>query len=102
MCIRDSRGIAHARIKETDRISATVTELARLGLHVEEHDDGLTVHPGPMVPAEIQTYDDHRMAMSFAVAGLVSPGVVIIDPDCTTKTYPGFFEDLARLCGVSR
>ncbi|HAA52795.1 MAG TPA: 3-phosphoshikimate 1-carboxyvinyltransferase [Planctomycetaceae bacterium] len=96
------RGIAHARIKETDRISATVTELARLGLHVEEHDDGLTVHPGPMVPAEIQTYDDHRMAMSFAVAGLVSPGVVIIDPDCTTKTYPGFFEDLARLCGVSR
>ena len=79
-----------------------MTELARLGLHVEEHDDGLTVHPGPMVPAEIQTYDDHRMAMSFAVAGLVSPGVVIIDPDCTTKTYPGFFEDLARLCGVSR
>ncbi|MEC9008730.1 MAG: 3-phosphoshikimate 1-carboxyvinyltransferase [Planctomycetota bacterium] len=96
------RGIAHARIKETDRISATVTELTRLGLHVEEHDDGLTVHPGPLVPAEIQTYDDHRMAMSFAVAGLVSPGVVISDPDCTTKTYPGFFEDLARLCGVPR
>ena len=93
------RGIAHARNKETDRVSAMVTELGRLGLAVDEHDDGLTVHPGPLLPAEIRTYDDHRMAMSFAVAGLVSPGVVISDPDCTAKTYPGFFDDLDRLCG---
>jgi len=96
------RGIAHARLKETDRIAAMVTELGRLGLEVEEHDDGLTVHPGPLVPAEIQTYDDHRMAMSFSVAGLAAPGIVIQDPDCTSKTYPGFFDDLDRLCGAAR
>jgi len=96
------RGIAHARRKETDRVSAMVTELGRLGLAVDEHDDGLTVHPGPLSPAEIQTYDDHRMAMSFAVAGLVSPGIVISNPGCTSKTYPGFFDDLDRLCGDGR
>ena len=96
------RGIAHARHKETDRVAAMATELGRLGLEVEEHDDGLTVHPGPLLPAEIRTYDDHRMAMSFAVAGLAAPGIVIQDPDCTSKTYPGFFDDLDRLCGAAR
>ena len=96
------RGIAHARLKETDRVAAMVTELGRLGLEIEEHDDGLTVHPGPLLPAEIRTYDDHRMAMSFAVAGLAAPGIVITDPDCTHKTYPGFFDDLDHLCGASR
>jgi len=96
------RGIAHARHKETDRVAAMVTELRRLGLEVQQHDDGLTVHPGPLLPAEIRTYDDHRMAMSFAVAGLAAPGIVIQDPDCTSKTYPGFFDDLDRLCGAAR
>ena len=96
------RGIAHVRHKETDRVTATVTELERLGLAVDQHDDGLTIHPGPLSGGEIQTYDDHRMAMSFAVAGLASPGIVIADPDCTAKTYPGFFDDLERLCGDGR
>lgn len=90
--------VAHMRHKETDRVSALVTELTRLGLRAEEHADGLTIFPGPMRPAVIQTYDDHRMAMSFAVLGLRQPGVTIADPGCTSKTYPRFFEDLERLC----
>jgi 3-phosphoshikimate 1-carboxyvinyltransferase len=66
---------------------------------VEEHDDGLTIHPQPLQPAVIDTYDDHRMAMSFAIVGLKSPGVEIANPGCTAKTYPKFFDDLNRLCG---
>jgi 3-phosphoshikimate 1-carboxyvinyltransferase len=85
------------RHKETDRAAALVAELSRLGLQVEEHDDGLTIHPGTMHAARIKTYDDHRMAMSFAVLGLRQPGVEIEDPGCTAKTYPAFFEDLAAL-----
>jgi 3-phosphoshikimate 1-carboxyvinyltransferase len=93
------RNIAHVRHKETDRIAAVVTELRRLGLQAEEHADGLTIHPGSPRPAVVQTYDDHRMAMSFALIGLQAEGIEIADPQCTAKTYPRFFEDLDRLCG---
>ena len=96
------RNVAHMRHKETDRVSALVTELQRLGLSVEEHDDGLTIVPGPMRPATVETYDDHRMAMSFAVLGLAHEGVSIADPGCTSKTYPRFFDDLGRLCGTDQ
>jgi 3-phosphoshikimate 1-carboxyvinyltransferase len=96
------RNVAHMRHKETDRIHAAATELRRLGVAVEEFDDGLTIHPGPMRSATIETYDDHRMAMSFAVIGLRQPGVRIADPGCTSKTYPEFFADLDRLCEGSR
>lgn len=92
------RNVEHMRHKETDRILALVTELQRLGLRAEEHDDGLTIYPGRMQPAVIETYDDHRMAMSFAVLGLRHPGVQIADPGCVSKTYPHFFDDLERLC----
>lgn len=95
------RNVAHMRHKETDRISAVVTELRRLGLEVDEFDDGLTIHPGPMHPATIATYDDHRMAMSFAILGLGQEGIRIADPGCTAKTYPHFFDDLQRLCEAS-
>lgn len=91
------RNVAHMRHKETDRITAVVTELRKLGLQVEEFDDGMLIHPGPMHPALIETYDDHRMAMSFAILGLRQEGVQIADPGCTSKTYPDFFEDLQRL-----
>ncbi len=94
------RGIAHARHKETDRVAAMATELTRMGVQVDEHEDGLTIHPGPIRPTRIETYDDHRMAMSFAIAGLVAPSIEILDPGCTSKTYPDFFRDLDRLCGV--
>lgn len=92
------RNIAHVRHKETDRIAAVATELRKLGQQVEEFDDGLMITPAPITPALIDTYDDHRMAMSFALVGLMAPGVRIADPGCTRKTYPQFFEDLRTLC----
>jgi 3-phosphoshikimate 1-carboxyvinyltransferase len=93
------RNVAHIRHKETDRIAAVATELRRIGQTVEEHADGLTIHPAPLCPATIATYDDHRMAMSFALVGLRTPGIRIAHPECTAKTYPRFFEDLETLCG---
>ncbi len=91
------RGVAHIRHKETDRIGALATELRKLGATVDELHDGLRITPGSLHGAQIQTYDDHRMAMSLALAGLKIPGVVIHDPGCTSKTYPEFFQDLASL-----
>jgi 3-phosphoshikimate 1-carboxyvinyltransferase len=91
------RNVAHMRHKETDRISAVATELRRLGQDVEEFPDGLRITPRPITPATVATYDDHRMAMSFALVGLRAPGIRIADPECTRKTYPRFFEDLARV-----
>ncbi len=88
------RNVAHIRHKETDRIAAVATELRKLGAEVFEHSDGLEITPGSFSPAEIDTYNDHRMAMSFAIAGLTHTGVVIKDPGCTVKTYPKYFEDL--------
>jgi 3-phosphoshikimate 1-carboxyvinyltransferase len=96
------RNVAHIRHKETDRIAALVTELRRLGLRVDEQRDGLTIHPGPMRGATIETYNDHRMAMSFAVLGLRQSGVRIANPGCAAKTYPKYFDDLERLCGAAR
>jgi 3-phosphoshikimate 1-carboxyvinyltransferase len=92
------RGIASARFKETDRIRATCTELTRLGVRVEEHDDGLTVYPcRNFKPATIRTYHDHRMAMAFALIGLRIPGITIADPGCVSKTFPKFFDVLSGL-----
>jgi 3-phosphoshikimate 1-carboxyvinyltransferase len=90
------RNIGHIRHKETDRIAALATELRRLGANVEVRGDGLTVRPAKLRPAAIDTYDDHRMAMSFALAGLRQAGVRINRPECTAKTYPDYFEDLAK------
>ncbi len=91
------RGVAHNRIKETDRVSAVATELRKLGQEVDEFEDGFTVHPRPVTPAEVETYDDHRMAMSFAITGLRAPGVTILDPGCVAKTFPAYFERLEDL-----
>lgn len=93
------RNVAHVRHKETDRIAALATELRKLGAHVVDRDDGLTIRPGPLRPAAIDTYNDHRMAMSFANVGLRIPGVRINNPSCVEKTYPRFFDDLAALIG---
>jgi 3-phosphoshikimate 1-carboxyvinyltransferase len=91
------RNVGHIRHKETDRIGALAAELRKLGAKVDEHPDGLTIHPGPPRSATIDTYHDHRMAMSFALAGLRQPGVRINDPGCTAKTYPKFFDDLQKI-----
>jgi 3-phosphoshikimate 1-carboxyvinyltransferase len=96
------RNVAHVRYKESDRIRAIATELSRLGVIVEERQDGLTIHPAKELrPAEIETYDDHRMAMSFAITGLRSPGIKIKDPGCVSKTFPDFFDRLDRLVSGS-
>jgi len=92
------RGIASARVKETDRVSATCAELSRLGVRVEEHPDGMTIYPcGQLLPADIETYNDHRMAMAFSLIGLRSPGVNILNPGCVSKTFPDFFQVLDQL-----
>jgi 3-phosphoshikimate 1-carboxyvinyltransferase len=92
------RGIASARVKETDRVHATCTELARLGVRVEEHHDGMTIYPcEKFQPANIQTYNDHRMAMAFSLIGLRFDGVTIENPSCVSKTFPNFFEALDTL-----
>ena len=90
-------GIGFIRRKETDRVAAVVTELLRMGIDAREEADGFVVHPGAPKPAEIETYDDHRMAMSFAVAGLVAPGIRIRHPGCVAKTFPNYFEVLETL-----
>lgn len=97
------RNVANMRVKETDRIHAVVTELRKFGVQVEEFPDGLTIQPLCMASnplpeqIEVATWNDHRMAMSFAIAGLKVPGVVIQNPECTAKTYPNFFEDLEKV-----
>jgi 3-phosphoshikimate 1-carboxyvinyltransferase len=92
------RGIASARLKETDRVHASCAELGRLGVRVEEHEDGMTVHPcGYLRPGTVQTYNDHRMAMAFSLVGLRVPGVIIENPACVSKTFPGYFEELDGL-----
>jgi 3-phosphoshikimate 1-carboxyvinyltransferase len=92
------RNVAHIRHKETDRITALANELRKLGATVEEQPDGLILFPpSKITPARIKTYNDHRMAMSFALVGLRTPGVTILDPSCVAKTYPGFWEDLSKL-----
>jgi 3-phosphoshikimate 1-carboxyvinyltransferase len=90
-------GIGFIRHKETNRINAVVTELQRCGIRAVEHDDGFTVHPGVPVPTVVQTYRDHRMAMSFALLGLRTPGISIADPGCVAKTFPEYFDVLESM-----
>jgi len=91
------RQVGFIRHHESDRIRALATELARVGAAVTEHDDGLTILPSQLHPATIETYDDHRLAMAFAVTGLRQPGLRISNPACAAKTYPEFFNDLRRV-----
>ncbi len=91
------RNIANLRIKETDRLAALETELRRLGAGAEAGPDFLRVEPGWLRGTRIATYDDHRMAMAFALAGLRVPGVEIEDPGCVAKTWPDYFAWLERL-----
>ncbi len=88
-------GLSSLRVKETDRVRAMATELGKLGARVEEGPDYWVIHPlteGQAMPAEIETYADHRMAMAFAVASLRVPGVTIGDPGCVAKTFPEFWQ----------
>lgn len=87
------RGVANLRLKESDRLAALSEGLKRLGAGVELHADGITITPGESIrAADIDSHNDHRIAMSFALAGLRVPGMAIINPACVSKTFPGFFE----------
>jgi 3-phosphoshikimate 1-carboxyvinyltransferase len=89
-------GFAHTHFEECDRPVATATELRRLGIRVEDSWDSLTIYPGTPAPATVETYGDHRMAMSFAITGLRAPGLVIAGPECVAKTFPDYFAVLAQ------
>ncbi len=92
------RNVPNLRIKETDRIDAMATELTKLGIQVDVWSDGMRIHPTPeILPASLDTYDDHRMAMSLALIGLRALGVVINDPECVNKTFPTYFETLSGI-----
>lgn len=91
------RGVGFIRHHESDRIRALATELRRLGATVEEYPDGLGIAPSKLHGATVATYDDHRIAMAFAVTGLKVAGVRISNPGCVAKTYPEFFRDLRAL-----
>ena len=91
------RNIEQTRWQETDRIHAMVTELRKLGVDVVEHRDGVEIYPSKIKPAKIDTYDDHRVAMSFSLIGLKVPGIRIKNPECVSKTFPSFLDVLANL-----
>lgn len=92
------RNVGHIREQETDRLAATANELRRLGADVDAWEDGLSIRPSDLHGARIRTYDDHRMAMAFAIAGLRVPGVEIENPGCVAKTFPHFFSRLEAAC----
>ena len=96
------RNVAHIRDKETDRSGDWVRELQKLGARVSESADGLSIEPPdrPLHGATLATYDDHRMAMSLALTGLMLPGVRILDPGCVGKTFPKYWNCLAQLAAL--
>lgn len=93
------RNVKNMRIKETDRIAAVAKELRKMGISVTEYEDGFEIEPSMPKPAEIETYDDHRMAMSFALIGLKSDGIFIKNPKCVSKTFPNYFQLIEKLRG---
>jgi 3-phosphoshikimate 1-carboxyvinyltransferase len=93
------RGLSTLRLKETDRLEALRTEIRRVGSDATIEGDDLLVFPGTVIPARVETYDDHRMAMSFALAGLVAEGIEILDPGCVSKTWPSYFDMLESIRG---
>ena len=91
------RNVEHTRWQESDRIEAMVTELGKLGVDITEHQDGVTISPSTIKPGSVDTYEDHRIAMSLALIGLKIPGICINDPGCVSKTFPTYFDVLGTL-----
>ena len=91
------RNVKNLRYKETDRITAVVNELKKVGVEAREFEDGIEIIPSPPHSADISTYNDHRMAMSFALFGLRTKGIKIKNPECVEKTFPDYFERLEKL-----
>jgi 3-phosphoshikimate 1-carboxyvinyltransferase len=93
------RNVGLIRHHETDRIAAIVAELRKLGVVVDEYEDGVTIHPGWQQAAAIDAHHDHRMAMGFAVVGLKIPGLRITGAECVAKTFPDYFQRFAAMTG---
>ena len=91
------RNVGHLRFKESDRLEALSTELRKLGATIVLSEDGLEIVPSPLHGAQLDTYDDHRLAMSFALVGLKVPGVKIENPECVKKSFPGFWGEFEKL-----
>ena len=91
------RNVGHIRGQECDRMAAIVNELTRCGVQCEAQGDTIRIEPGPVAPAEIQTYEDHRVAMAFTMLGLRAEGIVICDPMCCKKTFENYYEVLEKL-----
>jgi 3-phosphoshikimate 1-carboxyvinyltransferase len=89
--------VAHLRIKESNRLAAMVAELNRIGIDASELPDGLVIEGGVSHAANIETYNDHRIAMSFAIASLLTPGIEIADKKCVDKSFPGFWQELGKI-----
>ena len=92
------KNVAHLKAKESDRLAAVSRELSRMGIITKESESGLVIRGGTPHGAEIATYEDHRIAMSFAVAGLKTPGVWIRNERCVDKSFPDFWSVLEGLC----
>lgn len=90
-------GIGHIRYQESNRIAAITTELSKMGIRCEEGESSITIYPGSPTPCQVETYDDHRMAMGFSLIGLRSPGIAIKDPGCCRKTFENYFDVLSEL-----
>jgi 3-phosphoshikimate 1-carboxyvinyltransferase len=91
------RNVAHLRFKESDRLEALGSELRKLGANIEIHNDGIEIIPAPLHGTLLDTHEDHRLAMSFALIGLRVPGVRIENPDCVRKSFPEFWKEFDRL-----
>jgi 5-enolpyruvylshikimate-3-phosphate synthase len=92
-------GIGHIRRQESDRIHAMSSNLEAAGIRCEERPDGILIHPGQPQSCEIETYEDHRVAMAFSLLGLRTEGIRILNPECCAKTFPEYFEVFARVFG---
>ncbi len=89
--------VSQLRFKETDRLTVLAKEMTKIGAGVELFEDGMTIHPQPLHGATIATYNDHRIAMSFSVAGLCIPGINIENPMCVSKSFPNFWDEFTKL-----
>jgi 3-phosphoshikimate 1-carboxyvinyltransferase len=95
------RGLGSLRFKESDRLTAVADELARLGAGARVDGNDLVIEPGPLRPARLDSHRDHRLAMSFGIAGLRIPGIEIADPGVVTKTWPGYWDMLSRIAAAN-
>lgn len=93
------RNVGHLRYKESDRLGSLADELRKLGARITLFDDGLEIDPAPLHGAQLDTHDDHRLAMSFALIGLRVAGVRVENPECVNKSFPSFWKEFEKFYG---